>query len=132
MPDLLISSTLRVTQPIDIPKTSCGQFPLTRAAQAWTTIWLMLKAFGCETFAARTVPLFPIRMSFKSGASCWPLNLASNPRFFERMQGWPDGWTRSEPLAMEFAPWLQRQRGLLCGLISTGLWDTAEEPLKSL
>ncbi len=130
MPDLLVSQTLRVTQPIDLPTTSCGQFPLSRAAQVWTTVWLMLVAFGCETFAERKAPSFPIRMSFKSGASCWPLNLASNPRFFERMQGWPDGWTQSAPLGMEYAPWLQRQRGLLLRLISTGLWAGADAPLK--
>jgi hypothetical protein len=118
---MVSSGNLSIVSPHDIAADSGGQYSLANAARQWTLLRMILKACGWTPGAATNPSSLPVRVSFKHGTGSSSSELISNPPFYERVMGWPEGWTEPERPVTAFAAWLQRSRGALSELLRT--WE---------
>lgn len=86
------------------------------AAKMWVTLRHSLQAIGW-TPAMRSPSSPPVRVSFRSGKTCYVDSLVPNPRFLKMLMGWPTDWTAPGASATGYAAWLQRSRGLFSNLL---------------
>lgn len=85
------------------------QFSTHTAAKTWSFLYLL----GIrQPRAFRLAPMF-----LHPGNSSLPFPLTPNPRFFERMMGWPTNWTALDSQVTELSLWLRHMRCALsyCG-----------------
>lgn len=116
-PDLLIcNGTIKAVKASDITEASGGQIPLQNAARCWTVVWLMLRAVGWMPGGSPS--LHPVRVNLRHGSDSSMASLIANPRFYERIMGWPTGWTAPGEQVTGFAAWLLRSRGQISKLRS--------------
>lgn len=102
--------------PFDAHQDSGGQFSLENAARVWMLLWRVLMALGVDPTKMGSSCSPPVRLSLKHGRGSSPAGQISNPRFYEKVMGWPTDWTAPEAPVTEFAAWLQLSRGRLSEL----------------
>jgi hypothetical protein len=108
---------IKIVKAVGLNPRNMGQYPLQNAARAWTIFWQTLQALGWQP-EARMASSHPVRLSFTIGHNSYHTSLKPNPRFYEKMMGWPDMWSEPEAQVTEFAAWLRRSRGLFSNLLS--------------
>jgi hypothetical protein len=116
---LLHQGKLSVIKSHALTPLSGGQIPLQNAARSWTQLWMAMQALGWRGVMVKYPSLHPVQLSFRSGNGSFQSTLASNPRFYELMMGWPIGWTAPGQPVTGFAAWLQRSRIQHSRLISS-------------
>lgn len=102
--------------PYDAHQASGGQYSLANSAKVWALMWRILKALGVNPDSLSTPSSSRLRISFKSGAGSSTSDQTSNPRFYEKVMGWPTDWTAPEGRVTGFAAWLRLSRGRHCEL----------------
>jgi len=126
MPDLILEGgSITIKSPFYTAETSSGQFSLTNAARAWSSMWMAMRALGWRPIA-KSWPnakqsSHQVRVSFRTGTGSYIGGLISNPRFFEHVMGWPIGWSAPEEPVTEYAAWLRRSRIELSRLTSLAM-----------
>ncbi len=114
---------LTMKGPFDAHQDSGGQFSLENAARVWTMLWRILKALGLDPASAASTCLSPVRVSFKHGRGSSTADQTSNPRFYEKVMGWPTDWTAPGAPVTEFPAWLLASRGRLSELLTAASAD---------
>lgn len=118
---------LTMKGPFDAHQDSGGQFSLENAARVWTLLWRILLALGVDLTALTPSCSSPVRVSFKHGRGSSTADQTSNPRFYEKVMGWPTDWTAPELPATEYPAWLRLSRGRLSELLTTAASAPTEE-----
>jgi len=111
---MIEAGRIRFTSPFDV--TSGGQFSLSEAARAWSTLWSTMQAIGWTPGTGSTSSR-PVRVSWKHGSGSCLSSLTPNPQFYERTMGWPIGWTAPAGQVTEYAAWLRHSHGLFSRLL---------------
>ncbi len=111
---------LTMKGPFDAHHESGGQYSLENAARVWTLLWRVLKALGVDPATMGSSCSPPVRLSLKHGRGSSASGQTSNPRFYEKVMGWPTDWTAPGARVTEFAAWLRLSRGRLSDLLTIG------------
>lgn len=122
---------LALKGPFDAHQDSAGQFSLENASRVWMLLWRVLKALGVDPATMVPSCSLPVRLSLKHGRGSSTADQTSNPRFYEKVMGWPTDWTAPEARVTEFPAWLRLSRGRLSELLTLAAQDSSEEPLIS-
>jgi hypothetical protein len=123
---IIRDSVVTFRAPFDIDPSSGGQYPLSLSARNWTILWLAIKALGLDPAARGAGSSPPVRLTFRAGRGSFADTLICNPAFYERMMGWPTGWTEPGRPATAYAAWLLRSRGELSRLLTSFEAEPAE------
>lgn len=118
-----MTQDLRITGPHDCIQGSGGQYSLENAARIWMVLWRIVRALGLDPASISPSSSSPLRISFKHGPGSSPGDLTSNPRFYEKVMGWPTDWTAPGAQVTEFAAWLRLSRGRLSELLTIAATD---------
>ena len=111
---MIEAGSITIKSPFYTAKTSSGQFSLTNAARAWSSMWMAMRELGwrpiAKSWPTPNQSSHRVRVSYRTGTDSFIADLISNPRFFEHVMGWPIGWTAPGEPETEYAAWLQRSR----------------------
>lgn len=120
---------LTLKGPFDAHQDSGGQYSLENAARVWTLLWRVLRALGVDPATMGPSCSPPVRLSLKHGRGSSTADQTSNPRFYEKVMGWPTGWTGPGEQVTEYAAWLRLSRGRLSELLTISGSEVSEKAL---
>lgn len=104
-----------------------NQVGLKEAAKCWSSLWMLARAMGFGVTAKSYRPFsLPLHVNCRPGTRSLPGEWTFNPRFSDWIMGWPIGWSDAERPVTEWCHWLQRSRGLLFELLSTGVYEALD------
>lgn len=126
---MIEAGRLGLKGPFDAHQDSGGQFSLENAARVWMLLWRVLKALGIDPARMGSSCSPPVRLSLKHGRGSSTADQTSNPRFYEKVMGWPTDWNAPEARVTEFPAWLRLSRGRLSELLIMHGSGVAKDPL---